>query len=104
MLAWGWIFSGGTHMLDEVHQQSIDTRLDRIEGQVRALRRMVAEPRPCVEILQQLASAESAVSRIRQVVFKFHVEGCVPDGVNKGDPDRSERLSELVDIFDRFGR
>ena len=91
-------------MLDEMHQQSIATRLNRIEGQVRSLRRMVAEPRPCVEILQQLAIAEAAVNRISLVVFKFHVAGCVPDGVEKGDPERTERLTELVNIFDRFSK
>jgi hypothetical protein len=37
-------------------------------------------------------------------VFKFHVAGCVPDGVEKGDPDRTERLTELVNIFDRFSK
>jgi len=91
-------------MLDEAQQQAIVTRLNRIEGQVRGIRRMVQEPRLCVEILQQLAAAEAALNRISLVVFKFHVEKCVPDGINKGDPDRCQRLSELVDIFDRFAK
>jgi DNA-binding FrmR family transcriptional regulator len=91
-------------MLDEAQQQAIVTRLNRIEGQVRGIRRMVQEPRLCIEILQQLSAAEAALNRISLAVFKFHVERCVPDGISKGDPDRSQRLSELVDIFDRFAR
>ena len=91
-------------MLDEVQQQAIVTRLNRIEGQVRGIRRMVQEPRLCIEILQQLAAAEAALNRISLAVFRFHVEKCVPDGISKGDPDRTQRLSELVDIFDRFAR
>ena len=91
-------------MLDEAQQQAIVTRLNRIEGQVRGIRRMVQEPRLCIEILQQLAAAEAALNRISLAVFKFHVERCVPDGIAKGDPDSSERLAELVDIFDRFAR
>jgi len=47
-------------MLDELQQQAIVTRLNRIEGQVRGIRRMVQEPRLCVEILQQLSAAEAA--------------------------------------------
>jgi len=89
-------------MLDEAQQQAIVTRLNRIEGQVRGIRRMVQEPRLCVEILQQLAAAEAALNRISLTVFRFHVEVCVPEGIAKGDPERSQRLSELVDIFDRF--
>jgi DNA-binding FrmR family transcriptional regulator len=91
-------------MLDEAQQQAIVTRLNRIEGQVRGIRRMVQEPRLCIEILQQLAAAEAALNRISLAVFRFHVEKCVPDGIAKGDPDRTQRLSELVDIFDRFAR
>jgi len=91
-------------MLDEAQQQAIVTRLNRIEGQVRGIRRMVQEPRMCVEILQQLSAAEAALNRISLAVFRFHVERCVPEGIAKGDPERTQRLAELVDIFDRFGR
>jgi DNA-binding FrmR family transcriptional regulator len=91
-------------MLDEAQQQAIVTRLNRIEGQVRGIRRMVQEPRLCIEILQQLAAAEAALNRISLAVFRFHVEKCVPDGITKGEPERTERLSELVDIFDRFAK
>jgi CsoR family transcriptional regulator, copper-sensing transcriptional repressor len=91
-------------MLDDMQQQSIVTRLNRVEGQIRGIRRMVQEPRLCVEILQQLSAAEAALNRISLAVFKFHVERCVPEGVVQGDPERTKRLTELVDIFDRFSK
>ena len=89
-------------MMDETQQQSLVTRLNRIEGQVRGIRRMVQEPRVCVELLQQLAAAEAALNRISLAVVRYHVERCVPDGITKGEPEASKRLTELVDIFDRF--
>ena len=79
-------------------------RLNRIEGQIRGIRRMVQEPRQCIEILQQLAAAEAAMNRISVAILKHHVSRCVPEGVEQGDPERSRRLAELVDIFDRFAR
>lgn len=91
-------------MLDQMQQQAIVTRLNRIEGQIRGIRRMVQEPRLCVEILQQLAAAEAALNRISLAVFKHHAESCVPDGVAKGEVEAKKRLAELVDIFDRFAR
>jgi DNA-binding FrmR family transcriptional regulator len=91
-------------MLDEAQQQALVTRLNRIEGQIRGIRRMVQEPRLCVEILQQLAAAEAALNRISLAVFKFHVEKCVPESVSKGEAERARGLSELVDIFDRFAK
>src|SRR5689334_2290998 len=91
-------------MLDETQQQSLVTRLNRVEGQIRGIRRMVQEPRLCVELLQQLSAAEAALNRISLAVFKFHVERCVPDGIVQGDPEKTRRLAELVDIFDRFAK
>jgi CsoR family transcriptional regulator, copper-sensing transcriptional repressor len=91
-------------MLGTSEQQSLITRLNRIEGQIRGIRRMVQEPRLCVEILQQLAAAEAALNRISLAVFKYHVDNCVTDGVSKGDPERRKQLTELVDIVDRFAR
>ena len=91
-------------MLDDAQQQAIVTRLNRIEGQIRGIRRMVQEPRLCVDILQQLAAAEAALNRISLAVLRFHVERCVPEGVTKGEPEKTKRLTELVDIFDRFAR
>jgi len=91
-------------MLDATQQQAIVTRLNRIEGQVRGIRRMVEEPRLCVEILQQLAAAEAALNRISLAVVKAHVEQCVPAGMELGEPERKRRLDELVAIFDRFSK
>ena len=91
-------------MLDTSQQQAIVTRLNRIEGQVRGIRRMVEEPRLCVEILQQLAAAEAALNRISLAVVKAHVEKCVPEGIDLGEAERKRRLDELVAIFDRFSK
>src|SRR5262244_1979626 len=84
--------SNGDPMLGTVEQQALVTRLNRIEGQIRGIRRMVQEPRLCIEILQQLAAAEAALNRISLAVFRFHVERCVPEGITKGDPERTQRL------------
>ncbi len=91
-------------MLDSTQQQALVTRLNRIEGQVRGIRRMVEEPRLCIEILQQLAAAEAALNRISLAVVRCHVERCVPEGIALGEGERTKRLNELVDIFDRFTR
>lgn len=91
-------------MLQLSEQQTLVTRLNRIEGQIRGIRRMVQEPRQCIEILQQIAAAEAALNRISLAVFKHHVEVCVTDGLAKGEVERRKQLNELVDIFDRFSQ
>jgi CsoR family transcriptional regulator, copper-sensing transcriptional repressor len=91
-------------MLGSAEQQSLVTRLNRIEGQIRGIRRMVQEPRLCIDILQQLAAAEAALNRISLAIFRYHVDNCVSEGVSKGEIERRKQLTELVDIFDRFAK
>jgi DNA-binding FrmR family transcriptional regulator len=93
--------AGGAEGYD---QQALVRRLNRIEGQVRGIRRMIEEPRPCIEVLQQLAAAEAALNRIGLAVFKHHIDHCVRDGIGKGEAETRKQLNELVDIFDRFGK
>ena len=97
--------SGGRdHMLTAKHQRELVVRLNRVEGQVRGIRRMVEEPRLCVEILQQLAASSAALNRVAHSILKYHVEKCVPEGIEAGGNEQRKRLTELVDIFDRFSR
>ncbi|MEX2272123.1 MAG: metal-sensitive transcriptional regulator [Vicinamibacterales bacterium] len=91
-------------MLTKDMQQSMTARLNRIEGQLRGIRRMVQEPRLCIEILQQLSAAEAALNRVSLEVFRFHVDICLPADIAKDETLQEQRLGELVDIFDRFTR
>ncbi|MEO7189813.1 MAG: metal-sensitive transcriptional regulator [Vicinamibacterales bacterium] len=89
-------------MFETSEEQALVKRLNRVEGQVRGIRRMVEEPRPCLEVLQQLAAAEAALNRISLAMFRHHIEHCVKKGLAEGHVDG--QLNELVDIFDRFGK
>jgi len=89
-------------MLTREMQQSMTARLNRVEGQLRGIRRMVQEPRLCIEILQQLAAAEAALNRVSLEIFRFHVDTCVPADIAKDETLKKQRLTELVAIFDRF--
>jgi|KBSMisStandDraft_5_1062788.scaffolds.fasta_scaffold01888_12 DNA-binding FrmR family transcriptional regulator len=91
-------------MLEEALRANLVSRLNRAEGQLRGIRRMIEAPRPCVDILQQLSAAEAALRRISHSVFKFHVEHCVPEAGTKGAAAQLKQLKELVDIFDQRAR
>lgn len=91
-------------MLTREMQQSMTARLNRVEGQLRGIRRMVEEPRLCIEVLQQLAAAEAALNRVSLEIFRFHVDICLPEDLAGGDDTRQKRLAELVEVFDRFAK
>jgi len=89
-------------MLTKEMQQSMTARLNRVEGQLRGVRRMVQEPRLCIEVLQQLAAAEAALNRVSLEVFRFHVDVCVPNDIAADATVTERRLTELAEIFERF--
>jgi DNA-binding FrmR family transcriptional regulator len=95
----------GPHKTVTVEERrALLSRLNRVEGQIRGIRRMVQEPRACIDLLQQLAAAEAALNRISLAVFKHHVDYCVMDAMSRTESDRHKQVSELVDIFDRFAK
>lgn len=91
-------------MLDSAQQQTIVAKLGRVEQQVRVIRKMIQEPELCADILQQLSQAEASLNKVSLTILKMHVETCVPGGVNTSAEEGRNRLSELVDIFDRFAK
>ncbi len=91
-------------MLEGAQRTALLARLSRVEGQIRGVRRMIQEPRPCIEILQQLSAAEAALARVSRGVFRYHVTHCVPEALGKGEAERDRVLAELADIVDRFAK
>ena len=75
-------------------------RLNRIEGQVRGIRRMVEEDRYCPEILTQIAAVRAALDRVGLILLENHTRGCIVDTVQEGRPD--EAMTELMDILRKF--
>ena len=52
-------------------------RLHKIAGQVNGLQKMVDAERPCLEMLQQLASVKSALEQISVQFLSEHLQTCV---------------------------
>lgn len=67
---------GPASYLDEAAARSLQNRLARIEGQVRALRRMVAEGRCADEILVQAAAARGALAQFGLRILERHLAAC----------------------------
>ena len=80
-------------------------RLNRIEGQVRGIARMVEEDRYCVDVLTQLQAVRAALLRVESEVLKDHLDHCVMGAMTGDDlADRRAKASELIDLLGRATR
>jgi DNA-binding FrmR family transcriptional regulator len=80
-------------------------RLQRIEGQVRGLARMVEEDRYCIDIVTQIAAVRAALRRAEEEILRDHVAHCVEGAIASGDKaDQRRKIAELMDVVGRAER
>lgn len=84
------------------HDPKLMSRLNRIEGQVRGISRMVADGRYCIDILTQLQAVRAALSKVEHVILKDHLGKCV-EGAFTGDDaaDQQAKIDELIQLLER---
>ncbi|MBL8882630.1 MAG: metal-sensitive transcriptional regulator [Hyphomicrobium sp.] len=80
-------------------------RLNKIEGQVRGISRMVEERRYCIDVITQIAAVRAALRRVEEAVLKDHVSHCVQHAIASGDPDEQrKKVAELMNVIERSNR
>jgi DNA-binding FrmR family transcriptional regulator len=75
-------------------------RINRIEGQVRGIGKMIDEDRYCVDILVQVSAARSALDALALGLLERHLHGCVQRAVRSGEGDAA--MDEAMDVIRRF--
>jgi CsoR family transcriptional regulator, copper-sensing transcriptional repressor len=84
---------------------SCQKRLNRIEGQVRGLSKMVEDDRYCIDIITQILAVRAALRRLEEEVLRDHVAHCVEHAIASGDKvDQGQKISELMDVIGRSDR
>lgn len=79
------------------------SRINRIEGQVRGLRKMVEEDRDCLDTLKQIAATNGAIRSLGMVILENHLKGCVSDAIrDKGSNE--DLIHQVIDIFNKFSK
>jgi DNA-binding FrmR family transcriptional regulator len=86
-------------------KNSSPTRLNRIEGQVRGIARMVADDRYCIDIVTQIAAVRAALRRAEEEILHDHVAHCVEDAITSGNrAEQRRKIAELMDVVTRADR
>lgn len=87
-----------THRAADV-KKTINTRLNRIDGQVHGIKKMVAEDKYCDDILIQLSAVNKSIKSLANYILEDHMYNCVLNDVEKGN---IEIIDEVVTLFRRF--
>lgn len=77
----------------EKEYKDLINRLNRIEGQVRGIKRMVEKDAYCPDILIQVAAANAALNSFNKVLLANHIKNCVTNDIREG---KEETVDELL--------
>ncbi|MBP3891603.1 MAG: metal-sensing transcriptional repressor [Solobacterium sp.] len=80
-------------------QKDLITRLNKIEGQIRGIHKMVEDNIYCPDILIQVSAVTSALNSFNKVLLASHIKGCVTEDIKAG---QEEAVDELVTVLQKL--
>jgi CsoR family transcriptional regulator, copper-sensing transcriptional repressor len=85
-------------------KDAVQRRLQRVEGQVRGLQRMINEDAYCIDVLTQISAATKALESVALQLLNEHLAHCVREAVAAGDPDADAKVAEASAAVARLVR
>jgi CsoR family transcriptional regulator, copper-sensing transcriptional repressor len=87
-----------SHHSDKVKSNLI-SRLNRIEGQVRGVKGLIERDAYCDDVLNQIASIQSALNGVGKLLLENHLKSCVVERIQEGD---TEVITELLTTVNKL--
>ncbi|MGI6136854.1 MAG: metal-sensitive transcriptional regulator [Clostridiales bacterium] len=75
------------------------TRLNRIEGQIKGIKRMVESGEECEDIMIQILAIQGAIRQVGQKVVMNHLNNCIVESIQTGNLDEVQKFSKILDKF-----
>lgn len=79
---------------------NLKSRLNRIEGQVKAINRMIDEDVYCDDVLTQIRATRSALNSVATKLLEHHMKSCIMEKINQGTEE--EAIEELLVTFQKL--
>jgi len=84
------------------HKEALLKRLNRVEGQVRGVAKMIQEDRYCIDILTQISAMKSALDALAMRLLEDHTRGCVQGAIRSGKGDQA--IGEVMELMRKLAR
>ena len=84
---------------NDEEKEKIKSRLNKIEGQVRGVSKMIDENRYCDDVLIQLSAIDKSIKSLANLILERHLHTCIVENIKSGNEDV---LDEIAELFKRF--
>jgi len=79
-------------------RENVIVRLKTVKGHITGIEKMVAEKKPCEEILVQIAAVRSSINKVGMMIVEDNALSCLA-GVDEGEQVDSKRFENAVKII-----
>lgn len=83
------------------NKAQLQKRLNRIEGQVRGIAKMVQDDKYCIDILTQVGAIKSALDKVALELVKDHARHCLSNEAGHAH-DHKDKAEELANAIGRM--
>lgn len=80
----------------DVFKKDLKNRMNRIEGQIRGINRMIQEDVYCDDILNQIAAVQSALISAGEVLLDAHIKSCIVEQIREGKIEAVDELMQTI--------
>ncbi|BDU50502.1 metal-sensitive transcriptional regulator [Haliovirga abyssi] len=80
----------------EEDKKNLSNRLNRIEGQIRGINKMVQNDVYCDNILNQITSVQSALNGVSKILLEAHIKSCVVEQIQNGELEVIDELMNTI--------
>ncbi|QBP41737.1 MULTISPECIES: metal-sensitive transcriptional regulator [Paenisporosarcina] len=82
------------------YSKQITNRLNRVDGQLHGVLRMLEDARECTDVVTQLSAIKGALDRTIGLIVSENLERCVRTSIAEGHPS-DEHVKQAVQLLMR---
>ncbi|MBT7609440.1 MAG: metal-sensitive transcriptional regulator [Bacteriovoracaceae bacterium] len=91
--------------LKGANHKALLSRVNKIEGQVRGIKKMIDDEKYCVDVLTQIKASRSALKSLELLILEGHLNHCVISAIeSKSKQGASEKIEEILNLLKKSSK
>jgi len=83
-------------------KKDILRRLNKIEGQVKGIQRMIESEKQCGDVLTQISAVRAATNKVGILLLERYSKDCILNSINSKEKNNEEVIDEFLTTVKRF--
>ena len=83
-------------------KKNILNRLNKIEGQIKGIKRMIESEKQCGDVLTQISAVRAATNKVGILLLEKYSKDCILNSINSKENNNEEVVNEFLTTVKRF--